>query len=127
MTDQLPFSSTLNSNGETMEINEYQRKVDEWIREYGVRYFDEKTNGLILMEEVGELARLMARIYGEQSFKREIDNKQALENEVGDIFFVLTCLANQMNMDLEQVIKDNFSKKTDRDNQRHFKNPKLRE
>ncbi len=127
MMDQLPFLSTPKSNGKTMEINEYQKQVDDWIKQYGVRYFDEKTNGLILMEEVGELARLMARIYGEQSFKKEIDHKQALENEVGDILFVLTCLANQMDMDLEQVIKDNFSKKTHRDNQRHFKNPKLRE
>jgi len=109
-----------------MEIKAYQKKVDDWIKEYGVRYFNEMTNGLILMEEVGELASLMARIYGEQSFKKEIEHKQALENEVGDIFFVLTCLANQMNMDLEQVINNNFSKKTARDNQRHFKNPKLK-
>lgn len=110
-----------------MKISEYQKKVDKWIKEYGVRYFDEKTNGLILMEEVGELARLMARVYGEQSFKQEIDEKNALENEIGDIFFVLTCLSNQMDIDLEKVVEKNFSKKTSRDAHRHHKNPKLRE
>ncbi len=110
-----------------MKIKDYQKRVDEWIQEYGVRYFDEKTNGLILMEEVGELARLLARIYGEQSFKKEIDHEEALENEIGDIFFVLTCLSNQMNIDLEKVIEDNFTKKTSRDKKRHLKNPKLKE
>lgn len=110
-----------------MKISAYQKRVDDWIKEYGVRYFDEKTNGLILMEEVGELARLMARIYGEQSFKQEIDHKSALENEIGDIFFVLTCLSNQMDIDLEKIIEENFAKKSGRDAQRHLKNPKLRE
>lgn len=110
-----------------MKISTYQKRVDDWIKEYGVRYFDEKTNGLILMEEVGELARLMARIYGEQSFKQDTDHKSALENEIGDVFFVLTCLSNQMNIDLEKVIEENFTKKSSRDAQRHLKNPKLRE
>lgn len=110
-----------------MEIKEYQTRVDDWIKEYGVRYFDERTNGLILMEEVGELARLLARVYGEQSFKSKIDEKKELQNEIGDVLFVLTCLANQMGIDLEQVIDDNFSKKTSRDFDRHRKNPKLKE
>lgn len=110
-----------------MEINEYQTRVDDWIKEYGVRYFDEKTNALVLMEEVGELARLMARIYGEQSFKVPVNEKQELENEIGDILFVLTCLANQMDINLEKIIDENFTKKTDRDHQRHLKNSKLKE
>ncbi len=110
-----------------MEIREYQKRVDEWIKKFGVRYFDEKTNGLILMEEVGELARLIARIYGEQSFKQEIHEKKALEDEIGDILFVLTCLSNQMDINLEEVIAENFSKKSKRDAQRHFENPKLKE
>lgn len=108
-----------------MRIKEYQDRVDRWIRKYGVRYFEEKTNGLILMEEVGELARLIARIYGEQSFKEKIDEKKELKNEIGDVLFVLTCLANQMEINLEEVIEENFAKKTDRDRERHRKNPKL--
>lgn len=110
-----------------MKINDYQQRVDHWIKTYGVRYFDERTNGLILMEEVGELARLLARIYGEQSFKIKIDEKKELKNEIGDVLFVLTCLANQMNINLEEVIEENFAKKTLRDNQRHQNNPKLKE
>lgn len=110
-----------------MDINDYQKRVDSWIKEYGVRYFDEKTNGLILMEEVGELARLIARIYGEQSFKQKIDEKKELQNEMGDVLFVLTCLANQMDINLEEVIEDNFVKKTGRDHERHIKNPKLKQ
>lgn len=110
-----------------MEINKYQKLVDDWIKKYGIRYFDEKTNALILMEEVGEFARLIARIYGEQSFKTPVDEKQALKDEIGDILFVLTCLANQMEINLEKVITDNFIKKTERDHQRHHENPKLKE
>ncbi len=108
-----------------MHLKEYQEVVDKWIKQYGVRYFDERTNGLILMEEVGELARLLARIYGEQSFKQKIDEKKELKNEVGDVLFVLTCLANQMNIDLEEVVVHNLEKKTNRDRERHIKNPKL--
>jgi len=108
-----------------MHLTEYQEVVDKWIKQYGVRYFDERTNGLILMEEVGELARLLARIYGEQSFKQKIDEKKELKNEVGDVLFVLTCLANQMNIDLEEVVVHNLEKKTNRDRERHIKNPKL--
>src|SRR5690606_8593498 len=108
-----------------MKINEYQSRVDAWIKEVGVRYFDECTNGLILMEEVGELARLIARIYGEQSFKEKMDEQKKLKNEVADVLFVLTCLANQMNIDLEEAIEENFRKKTERDRERHRNNPKL--
>lgn len=111
-----------------MTIKHLQAKVDSWIKEYGVRYFDEKTNMLILMEEVGELSRLMARKYGEQSFKTKIkpeDVDLMIRDELGDVVFVLVCLANQMNIDLESVIHDNLAKKTNRDNQRHHTNPKL--
>ena len=110
-----------------MEVKEYQDRVDRWIKDYGIRYFDERTNGLILMEEVGELARLIARIYGEQSFKKKIDEKKELKNEIGDVLFVLTCLANQLEISLEEAIEDNFIKKTDRDRERHRNNPKLKE
>lgn len=111
-----------------MTIKEYQARVDEWIKTYGVRYFDEMTNNAMLMEEVGELSRLMARVYGEQSFKRKEDELNARENikeELADIFFVLTCLANQMDIDLEDCIDKNFNKKTNRDKKRHESNPKL--
>jgi len=111
-----------------MTIKEYQEEVDSWIKTYGVRYFDELTNNAILMEEVGELSRLMARVYGEQSFKKQEDEQKAKENikeEMADIFFVLTCLANQMDIDLEECIRKNFNKKTSRDAKRHETNPKL--
>ena len=111
-----------------MTLKEYQESVDQWIKTYGVRYFDVKTNMILLMEEIGELARLIAREYGEQSFKEEPkDIKAEIENEMGDVFFVMTCLINQMEMDLEKITKDNFEKKTSRDKERHYKNPKLRE
>ena len=111
-----------------MIISEYQKQVDMWIKEFGVRYFDEKTNMILLVEEVGELARLVARVYGEQSFKKEQSNKDIkglLADEIGDVLFVLTCLSNQMNIDLEKVIEDNFKKKTSRDKDRHRNNEKL--
>lgn len=111
-----------------MKIAEYQTKVDEWIKKYGVRYFDEKTNALLLVEEVGELCRLIARKYGEQSFKKELSNEEIqsrIEDEMADIFFVLTCLSNQMNMDISKIIEANFSKKTQRDHSRHHNNDKL--
>jgi len=113
-----------------MTIKEYQLGVDNWIKTYGVRYFNELTNNAILMEEVGELSRLIARVYGEQSFKREEDEQKARENikeEIADIFFVLTCLANQMDIDLEECVEVNFNKKTNRDKNRHESNPKLRD
>lgn len=112
-----------------MEIKDFQSKVDLWIKQYGVRYFDEMTNTLLLTEEVGELSRLMARQYGEQSFKVPISKetvKTKIADEMADILFVLTCLANQMDIDLEKVIETNFDKKTKRDNIRHKENDKLK-
>ncbi|MBR5138996.1 MAG: nucleotide pyrophosphohydrolase [Alistipes sp.] len=106
-----------------MEIRELQQRVDEWIRTYGVRYFSELTNMAVLTEEVGELARVMARRYGDQSFKA--GEKDDLADEMADIIWVLTCLANQTGVDLEQAIERNFEKKTKRDNERHKLNPKL--
>lgn len=112
-----------------MRIKEWQQQVDQWITTYGVRYFDERTNMILLMEEVGELSRLMARVYGEQSFKNEVDKentKEKLEEEMGDIIFVLTCLANQMDIDIEKAVSKNLKKKTHRDFDRHQNNNKLR-
>jgi NTP pyrophosphatase (non-canonical NTP hydrolase) len=105
-------------------INEAQLKVDEWIRQYGVRYFSELTNLSILMEEVGELARLMARKYGDQSFK-ESDKGKDLGDEMADVLWVLMCLANQTGVDLTEAFQKNMAKKTERDHQRHLDNPKL--
>lgn len=108
-----------------MEIKELQEKVDLWIKEYGVRYFNELTNMAILTEEVGELARVIARKYGEQSFKEgEHDN---LQEELADVLWVLICLANQTGVDLTEAMKKNFAKKTQRDQKRHKNNPKLQE
>ncbi len=112
-----------------MTLAEAQRKVDEWIRTIGVRYFDELTNTAILMEEVGELARLMARLYGEQSFKRPEEAEAAparLADEMADVLFVLICLANQTGVDLEEALQRNLEKKTRRDADRHASNPKLK-
>ena len=106
-----------------MEIRDLQQRVDEWIRTYGVRYFSELTNMAVLTEEVGELARVMARRYGDQSFKA--GEKDDLADEMADIIWVLTCLANQTGVDLEQAIERNFEKKTTRDKERHKLNPKL--
>ena len=106
-----------------MEIRDLQQRVDEWIRTYGVRYFSELTNMAVLTEEVGELARVMARRYGDQSFKA--GEKDDLADEMADIIWVLTCLANQTGVDLEQAIERNFEKKTARDNERHKQNPTL--
>lgn len=106
-----------------MEIRDLQQRVDEWIRTYGVRYFSELTNMAVLTEEVGELARIMARRYGDQSFKAgERDN---LADEMADVLWVLTCLANQTGVDLEQAMERNFQKKSERDKERHKLNPKL--
>ena len=106
-----------------MEIKELQEKVDHWIKEYGVRYFNELTNMAILTEEVGELARIMARKYGEQSFKA--GEKENLADEMADVLWVLTCLANQTGVDLTQAIEENFAKKTKRDGKRHKNNTKI--
>ena len=108
-----------------MEIKELQVQVDTWIKEYGVRYFNELTNMAILTEEVGELARIMSRRYGEQS-EKESDKNQDLGDEMADVLWVLTCLANQTGVDLEEAVRKNFEKKTARDNKRHFDNPKLK-
>ncbi len=107
-----------------MEIKEIQKTVDEWIKEHGVRYFDEMTNTAILMEEVGEVARIMARRYGEQS-EKESDKNKDLGDEMADVLFVLVCLANQTGIDLETAIKNNLEKKTRRDHERHKNNEKL--
>ena len=108
-----------------MEIKEFQSKVDEWIKTTGVRYFDELTNTAILMEEVGEVARIMSRRYGEQS-EKESDKNKDLGDELADVLFVLTCIANQTGTDLESAIARNFEKKNTRDNERHKNNEKLR-
>lgn len=108
-----------------MTIREAQHKVDEWIRTYGVRYFNELTNMTVLTEEVGELARIMARKYGEQSFK-EGENQDPSE-EMADILWVLICLANQTGIDLTKALQDSFEKKTRRDSQRHINNDKLKQ
>lgn len=112
-----------------MKIKEYQEQVDIWIRQIGVRYFSELTNMAILTEEVGELARLMSRIYGEQSFKEPItqeEQKSRMADEMADILFVINCLANQTGIDLEKAILNNLKKKTDRDKSRHINNEKLK-
>ena len=108
-----------------MEIKEFQSKVDEWIKTTGVRYFDELTNTTILMEEVGEVARIMSRRYGEQS-EKESDKNKDLGDELADVLFVLTCIANQTGIDLENAIARNFEKKNERDSDRHKNNEKLR-
>jgi NTP pyrophosphatase (non-canonical NTP hydrolase) len=107
-----------------MTIEEAQIKVDDWIKTIGVRYFNELTNMVLLTEEVGELARIIARTYGEQSFKKSDENKQ-LSDEMADILFVLICLANQTNVNLTEAFEKNLEKKSIRDIQRHKDNPKL--
>ena len=107
-----------------MTIKEAQERVDAWIKEYGVRYFNELTNMAILTEEVGEVARIMARKYGEQSFKE--NEKNDLGDELADVLWVLTCIANQTGIDLTEAMQKNLDKKTERDNKRHINNPKLK-
>ncbi len=108
-----------------LSLREVQEKVDAWIKSTGVRYFNELTNTAILMEEVGELARLMARTYGEQSFKPS-DTNRDLSDEMADVLWVLVCLANQTNVDLTAAFAKNMDKKSVRDATRHIENPKLR-
>jgi NTP pyrophosphatase (non-canonical NTP hydrolase) len=108
-----------------LTLRELQLQVDEWIRTIGVRYFSELTNLGILMEEVGELSRLMVRQYGDQSFKKN-ENEKATEEELADILWVVVCLANQMNIDLETAFQKNMEKKSKRDKDRHLNNPKLK-
>ncbi len=107
-----------------MTIEEAQKTVDEWIQTNGIRYFNELTNTAILMEEVGEVARIMARKYGEQSFKKS-DTEVNLADEMADVLFVLMCLANQTGIDLTKALKKNLDKKTKRDRTRHLNNSKL--
>jgi len=109
-------------------IKEAQNLVDQWINTTGVRYFSELTNMAILTEEVGEVARLMARKYGDQSFKKgkEVDLDKKLEEEFADVLWVLIAMANQTGVDLTKAFKTNMEKKTERDKDRHKNNPKLR-
>jgi NTP pyrophosphatase (non-canonical NTP hydrolase) len=107
-----------------MTIQDAQTAVDQWIKTYGVRYFDVKTNMIVLTEEVGEMARVISRQYGEQSAKPgEILN---LEEEIADVFWVLLCIANQTDIDLTKALENNLKKKTDRDKTRHIENNKLK-
>jgi NTP pyrophosphatase (non-canonical NTP hydrolase) len=107
-----------------MTIQEAQQKVDAWINTTGVRYFSELTNMAILTEEVGEVARLMSRLYGDQSFK-ESDKEKNLSDELADVLWVLICIANQTGVDLTEALKKNFEKKNLRDGDRHQQNEKL--
>ena len=107
-----------------MSLTIAQEKVDQWINKYGVRYFNELTNMTLLTEEVGELARIMARKYGEQSFKAGEENSD-LGDEMADVLFVLICLANQTGVDLQAALDKNLEKKSKRDEQRHKNNDKL--
>lgn len=106
-----------------MTLEEAQKTVDNWIKTYGVRYFSELTNMAVLTEEVGELARIMARTYGDQSFKE--GEKHDLADEMADVLWVLICLANQTDVDLTEAFRKNLEKKTSRDKDRHKNNPKL--
>ncbi len=108
-----------------MTLQEAQKTVDQWIQEYGVRYFSELTNMVILTEEVGEMARIIARRYGEQS-EKESDKNRDLGDEMADVLFVLICLANQTGINLEEALKKNLDKKTQRDSERHLNNEKLK-
>ncbi len=107
-----------------LTIKQSQKVVDDWIQKVGVRYFNELTNTALLMEEVGELARIIARRYGEQSEKPN-DGNQDLGDEMADVLFVLICLANQTGIDLSSAFEKNIQKKTNRDSKRHKENPKL--
>lgn len=106
-----------------MTLKEAQEEVDKWVKTYGVRYFSELTNMAILTEEVGELARLIARKYGDQSFKK--GEECNLADEMTDVLWILLCLANQTGVDLTEAFKQNLEKKTERDKERHINNPKL--
>ena len=108
-----------------ISIRQAQRLIDEWIKTTGVRYFSELTNMAILTEEVGEVARLMSRLYGDQSFK-ESDKEKKLADELADVLWVLLCIANQTGVDLTEALTDNFQKKNIRDAERHQQNEKLK-
>jgi NTP pyrophosphatase (non-canonical NTP hydrolase) len=108
-----------------MTLTESQQQVDHWIKQYGVRYFSELTNMAMLTEEVGEVARIIARRYGEQS-EKESDKNKDLGDEMADVLFVLICLANQTGINLEDALQKNLDKKTNRDSERHLNNEKLK-
>ena len=108
-----------------MTLTESQQQVDSWIKQYGVRYFSELTNMAMLTEEVGEVARIIARRYGEQS-EKESDKNKDLGDEMADVLFVLICLANQTGINLEDALQKNLDKKTTRDSERHINNEKLK-
>lgn len=108
-----------------LTLNEAQKLVDHWIKTVGVRYFNELTNMSLLMEEVGELARIMARTYGEQSFK-ESDKGRAIDDEIADVLWILICLANQTGVNLTEALQKNIEKKNNRDSTRHQENEKLK-
>jgi NTP pyrophosphatase (non-canonical NTP hydrolase) len=118
------MTETEKTNTAPLTVKDLQTTVDRWINTYGVRYFSEMTNLAVLMEEVGELARIMSRTYGEQSFK-ETDKAIDLGDELADVLFVLVCIANQTGVDLAAAISKNLQKKTARDSRRHRNNPKL--
>ena len=109
----------------SITLAQAQKEVDDWIKKYGVRYFNELTNMAILTEEVGEVARIIARKYGEQSFK-ESDKQKDLGDELADVLWVLICIANQTGIDLTEQFRKNIEKKTVRDNERHIRNNKLK-
>lgn len=106
-------------------IRQAQERVDAWIREYGVRYFSELTNMAILTEETGEVARIIARKYGDQSFRGSEESESSLSGEMADVLWVLICIANQTGIDLTEALEESFRKKTERDRNRHRNNPKL--
>jgi len=116
----------ISNNMDNISISEAQKNVDKWIKTIGVRYFSELTNMAILTEEVGELARIMARKYGDQSFKKS-DEKYDLGDEMADVLWVLICLANQTGVDLNEAFLKNMEKKTNRDRERHKNNSKLKD
>ncbi len=128
MIDPIPQPAFENipsaANGDSPSLRQLQARVDGWIQEIGVRYFSELTNLAVLVEEVGELARILARTYGDQSFKPS-DHRHCLSDEMADVLFVLVCLANQTGVDLTDALEKNLLKKTERDRQRHANNPKL--
>ena len=107
-----------------LTVSEYQKIVDDWIKDIGVRYYSELSNLAELVEEVGEVARIISRVYGDQSFK-DSDKKYDLADELADVFFVLVCIANQTGIDLTEAVKKNMEKKYTRDKDRHKSNPKL--
>jgi NTP pyrophosphatase (non-canonical NTP hydrolase) len=115
----------MTETGQSLSIADAQRRVDDWIKSIGVRYFSELTNLAQLVEEVGEVARIVSRTYGDQSFKSS-DREADLADELADVMFVLICLANQTGVDLERAFERNLAKKTERDRLRHEQNEKLR-